>query len=217
MIRFWVLFVFGVWIIPRTLENFRYLWQKNSDFSLAKREAHVWKSFSKRIIYHLGIITTILAGIHYFDLDRNIFEIPKPSLLFLAIPTGILNLFSFKIILPIIHFLERRFPKEMDFNQRQSRYNLSRISASKGFFKAVLEGLSFGAQYFVITSLLIAFPILAVVVVSFLKALAPVFIRFNPEIVLAVIVLGVFVSMIVDLFVTSSTTLLYLKARNENL
>ncbi len=85
----------------------------------------------------------------------------------------------------------------------------------KGFFKNFASGVVFGFKKVLSTGILIALPVLVLVVYSFLKSVTPIFVQSFPEGVLWILGGGIFVSMIVDLIMTSTTTLFYIKARNQ--
>lgn len=89
------------------------------------------------------------------------------------------------------------------------------LISGKGLIKDLLGGFLFGVRYLYKTSLIIAVPVLLIIIFSYLKALAPFFTEFYPEAVLWILAIGIVVTMVVDLMITSSTTILYLKARNS--
>ena len=89
------------------------------------------------------------------------------------------------------------------------------LISGRGFFKDLREGILTAVRNFGLTSSLIALPMALLVTLSFFKALAPLMVRFNPEMVLWVLAAGIIISMIVDLLVTASTTLLYLQVRED--
>lgn len=89
------------------------------------------------------------------------------------------------------------------------------VLGDKGFFKNFASGIVFGLKNFIPTVILISLPVLVLVIYSFLKSVTPILVQNFPEAVLWVLAGGIFVSMIVDLILTSTTTLFYLKARNQ--
>jgi len=89
------------------------------------------------------------------------------------------------------------------------------VLEKSGFFKALWTGTRTGFVNIPLTSLVIAVPMLLGVALSYFKMLTPVYLRVCPELVLVVLASGVVVMTIVDLWVTASTTLIYLKVRNE--
>jgi hypothetical protein len=91
----------------------------------------------------------------------------------------------------------------------------SLVLGGRGFLKDFWDGIVFGFQNFIPASLIVALPVLIIVIFSFLKALAPVYTRTYPEAVLWVLLVGVFVSLIVEIMVTVTTTLFYIKVRNR--
>lgn len=84
---------------------------------------------------------------------------------------------------------------------------------TNGYWKNVILGFKMGFKYMGLTIGLIAFPILLIAIVSIFKLLTPYFVSIAPEIVLGVLTIGLVVSTAVDLFVTTSTVLLFLKVR----
>ncbi|MDA9101194.1 hypothetical protein N9K06_00815 [Omnitrophica bacterium] len=88
------------------------------------------------------------------------------------------------------------------------------LISGKGFIKDVISGIAFGAKNIVNTSILIAVPVLMILLLSYVKALAPFLADTYPEGVLWILAFGILITMVVDLMITSSTTILYLKARN---
>ena len=79
------------------------------------------------------------------------------------------------------------------------------------FLKAIWEGFLLGLKRLHITCLLISVPMFAMIVLSFLKSIIPAFVQVVPEMVLWVLFVGVVVSTVVDLLVTTSTTILFLE------
>jgi len=82
----------------------------------------------------------------------------------------------------------------------------------EGFFKGIWKGLSFGARNLTTAMGLVALPMLLIVVLSFFKLLTPLYIRIHPEMVLWVLAVGIVLMTMVDLWVTSSTTIFFLRA-----
>lgn len=87
------------------------------------------------------------------------------------------------------------------------------VLANERFLKNFRQGILLGAKHILFTSTVLLLPMALVVGISYLKALSPVFVRTYPEGVIWILAGGIIVSMLVDLFVTSSTTLLFLKVR----
>ena len=86
------------------------------------------------------------------------------------------------------------------------------VLADKGFFKSFVKGLAFGFRNIVVASILIIIPIFMVTVVSFAKGLSPIFIaRGVPEAVILVLVGGIILTVVADIWVTSVTTVLFLR------
>ncbi len=90
------------------------------------------------------------------------------------------------------------------------------LISDKGLFRDLWQGFLLGGRYFFLTCLLIAIPMAVVVMLSFFKALTPLIVQIYPEMVLGVLAIGIVISLLVDLFVTISTTLLYLKVREKS-
>jgi len=88
--------------------------------------------------------------------------------------------------------------------------------SDQGFFRAVKEGAVLTVKNAGLILGIIFIPALAGVAVSLLKHFSPAFIPVFPESVLLILYLGVVVSVAVDLFITSSMTILYLKVRNTS-
>ncbi|MCM8775338.1 MAG: hypothetical protein NC930_03170 [Candidatus Omnitrophica bacterium] len=83
--------------------------------------------------------------------------------------------------------------------------------SGRGFLRGLGYGLEFGVRNFFVTCSLILAPILLMSVFAYLRLLTHGFIQINPELTLWVLGTGIIVSMIVDMVITSSTTLLYLE------
>ena len=87
---------------------------------------------------------------------------------------------------------------------------------NKGFFKKVWEGLRCGVTNILATGVLIAVPMALAMVLSFFRWLTPLYIRFCPELVLWVLALGCGLMALVDMWVTLSTTVLFLEVQEKN-
>ena len=85
----------------------------------------------------------------------------------------------------------------------------------KGFFAKLLTGMRYGMKYFISTSLLIAIPMALVMVLTFFRWLTPHYLDFYPELILWVLVAGCGVMAFVDMWVTLTTTLLFLEVQKE--
>ena len=92
----------------------------------------------------------------------------------------------------------------------------SLLLSEQGLWKDLMLGLKLGVKYLGITSLVIAFPILLIAVSSIFKMLTPYYVSFNPEIVLVVLGVSLVLSTVVDMVVTTSTVILFLKVRNQS-
>ncbi len=80
-----------------------------------------------------------------------------------------------------------------------------------GFFKSVWEGVVFGFKNLGIASALMVAPLLAVTAVSFAKGLSPILVNYyEPDSVLWILVVGIILTVIADILVTSVTAVLYL-------
>lgn len=88
------------------------------------------------------------------------------------------------------------------------------LVAGRGFFSDLVTSLRLTLRHFFLLVALLTLPMLVVLVVSFFKVLAPVYVRFYPEAVLMVLALGIVVTLAVDLFVTLSTTLCFLEVNH---
>ncbi len=91
----------------------------------------------------------------------------------------------------------------------------SLIIVNQGFFYSFLEGLRCGLKNVGIMSALFAVPMLLVFAASFAKLYTPLFVQIYPELVLWVLAGGIVITLIVDILITSSATLVFLKGRNE--
>ena len=89
------------------------------------------------------------------------------------------------------------------------------IVLNQGFLRSFWEAIRFGARNILLTSALILLPIFLALCFSVAKLYTPFFVRVHPELVLWVLATGIVISVLVDLWVTSSVTLLYLKVRQE--
>jgi hypothetical protein len=89
------------------------------------------------------------------------------------------------------------------------------ILVKQGFVKSLLEGFRFGIKNVLLTGALIAVPTFLALLVSFTKLFTPRLVRIQPEIVLWVLAGGIVISLFIDVLITSSATLLFLKGRTE--
>ncbi|HTL48453.1 MAG TPA: hypothetical protein VL688_10395 [Verrucomicrobiae bacterium] len=89
------------------------------------------------------------------------------------------------------------------------------MTSKNGFFKALVEGFGTLKEQGGVLIGAIFIPCVIGVALSFLKSTAPSFVRFYPESVLLILYSGIFITMVIDLYVTSVSTILYLKARNK--
>jgi len=85
----------------------------------------------------------------------------------------------------------------------------------RGFFRNLWEGFLFGFKYLIPTMLLIAIPMFFVVMLSMLKMFHPYYVNVHPELVLYVLAFGIPIMALVDLVITSSATILFLKERKK--
>jgi hypothetical protein len=89
------------------------------------------------------------------------------------------------------------------------------LISKKGMFKALAHGMVFGVRHFLKTASLLALPMLLISALSYFRLMTPLYMRTDPDRVLWVLVIGIFVSMAVDLFVTSITTLYFIQERGS--
>lgn len=89
------------------------------------------------------------------------------------------------------------------------------LISGKGYFQAIAEGFLLAIGNLATLIVILLPPVFLIVVISVLKSISRVYLVVNPELTLYVLVIGIFVSMFVDAFITVSTTLLYLEARNK--
>ncbi len=83
------------------------------------------------------------------------------------------------------------------------------------FFKTLLEGIRFGLKNMVLTSALIFTPMLFALGIAVARLFTPFFVRIHPELVLWVLCSSIVITLLVDILVTSSATLLFLKVRHS--
>ncbi len=86
------------------------------------------------------------------------------------------------------------------------------LIAGRGLLKDSVTAFRFSFRHFGEAVAILAVPMLAVMFISFLRALAPVFIRFSPELVLGVLIFNIPVSMVVDLLLTTAATILFYRS-----
>ncbi len=91
----------------------------------------------------------------------------------------------------------------------------SLIILNRNFFYAVWNGLKMGIQNIVFMAAIFFIPMALAFGLSFAKLYTPLFIRIYPEAVLWILAGGIVITLIVDILVTSSATLIFLKVRNE--
>jgi len=85
-----------------------------------------------------------------------------------------------------------------------------------GFFTGLWKGLLFGMRNLHLTAVLIFVPMFFVMALSVSKLFVPVMVRVHtPEYVLWLLAGGILLSLFVDILVTSSTTLLFLRQRSD--
>ena len=89
------------------------------------------------------------------------------------------------------------------------------VLIENGFFKTLFLGFRFGVKNILLTGALIFVPMMLILILSVARLFTPLFVRIHPELVLWVLCAGIVVSLLVDICVTSSATLLFLKVRNE--
>ena len=80
--------------------------------------------------------------------------------------------------------------------------------------KGIGEGLKFGIRNLPMAALIISIPMAMIVALSFVKMLTPLWIQIFPEMILGILFFGIILMTAVDLIITSSATVLYLKVRN---
>lgn len=91
------------------------------------------------------------------------------------------------------------------------------VSAEKGFFKPVMDGIFSAVKNFWLLLKLLVVPVGLSVGMSFLKAFAPAFIHINPELILVVMIVSIAVSVAVDLFITTATAVSFLKIKGSKI
>ncbi len=91
----------------------------------------------------------------------------------------------------------------------------SLIIVDQGFLRSFLEGLRCGLKNVGIMSAIFAVPMLLVFAASFAKLYTSLFVQIYPELVLWVLAGGIVITLVVDILITSSATLMFLKVRNK--
>jgi len=90
------------------------------------------------------------------------------------------------------------------------------LISGKGFFQSVVSGFRLAIENFMAVVGILFVPLVVLAVFSYVKFSTPQFVIGSyPEIVLWVMVIGIGVITVVDLLITVSTTLLYLKVKDE--
>ena len=90
------------------------------------------------------------------------------------------------------------------------------LLSGKGFWGSLGEGLNKGLQNLALTSVVVAFPISTVVLLSFFRIFIPVYIQFCPELTLWILIIGSVAMAGVDLFLSAAATVLYLEPRSPS-
>jgi len=93
----------------------------------------------------------------------------------------------------------------------------SLVIVNRNFFYAFLGGLKVGCQKILLMIGVFFLPMFLVFALSFTKLYTSLFVKIYPELVLWVLTAGIVITMIVDILITTSATLIFLKARSENL
>lgn len=102
------------------------------------------------------------------------------------------------------------------FWQALFAYLLPGILLSRsGIFQGIRDAFVVGVKCMMQTMALIAVPVLVMVGLAYAKGLAPFWVRSDPERVLWVLVLAIPIYTLADLWITVSTTLLFLKAKGN--
>ena len=89
------------------------------------------------------------------------------------------------------------------------------ILFEKGFLRGLWKGLVLGYRNFGTTVTILFLPMFVMIALSFIKSFNPYLVKWYPESVLWVLAIGIVVTLIVDILVTSATTILFLKVRNQ--
>ena len=89
------------------------------------------------------------------------------------------------------------------------------VLVNRNFFYAFWNGLRTGFQNIILMSGIFFIPTFLILTLSFIKLYTPLFIQIYPELVLWVLAGGIVITMIVDILVTTSATLIFLRVRNE--
>jgi len=95
-------------------------------------------------------------------------------------------------------------------------YLLPAILLSKtGTLQGIKDAFVVGVKYMKQTMTLIGLPVLVLVGLAYAKTLAPYLAKSDPERVLWLLVLAIPITMLADLWITVSTTLLYLRVKGQ--
>lgn len=89
------------------------------------------------------------------------------------------------------------------------------VTAQRGFIRPVLTGLVTAIKNYGLLIKLLFVPVGISVGISFMKAFAPAYIKINPEIIIFVMVFSIFVSVAVDLYITTVTAVSFLRTRSN--
>ena len=94
-------------------------------------------------------------------------------------------------------------------------YLLPAILLSKSVLQGIKNAFAVGIKYMMRTMALIGVPVLVLVGLAYAKALAPLLVKSDPERVLWLLIVAIPITMLADLWITVSTTLLFLNVRGE--
>lgn len=87
------------------------------------------------------------------------------------------------------------------------------VLLDQNFFKAFWNGLKTGFRKMILMIGILFVPMFLALVLSFSKLYTPLFVQTYPEAVLWVLAIGIVITLLVDIFVTTSSTLIFLRER----
>ena len=129
--------------------------------------------------------------------------------------------FSLKALLPLVRFniwlqILVAFFASVIFQALVAFFLPAILILKGGFLRKMWKALNYGAKNILTTGILIALPVLLLMVFSFFKMLTPYYLKVYPEMVLWVLVIGIAIMTVVDVLITSSTPVLFLKVREKS-
>ncbi len=87
------------------------------------------------------------------------------------------------------------------------------VLLDKNFFLAVAGSLKMGFRNILMMSSIFIIPMVLALALAFTKLYTPIFVQTYPEAVLWVLAIGIVITLFVDIFITTSSTLIFLRER----